>query len=335
VLNINKDERKVSLGIKQLEKDPWDNILERYPIDSRHKGVVRNLTNFGVFVELEPGIDGLIHISDLSWTDKVNHPSEIVNKGAEIEVVILSVDFENRRISLGHKQILDNPWDRFVDEIAQAPELEVTFVRHTDKGSYVKLSNGLEAFMPLKETDSPDTFKSDIKEGDALKVAVIDFDEQSKNIVVSQRELSRDRSEKTESKATQKSKAKKEKAAATASGGALTLGEMSGLADLKEKLSSKEEAAGKAKSKADKEEANAGDKAESEDKAKAASDDETGTADADEEAKEAKAKAPKSGKASAKKAGTKADADAGVEAVSDDSDADEAADTGDDEEEAK
>jgi small subunit ribosomal protein S1 len=241
VLNINKDERKVSLGIKQLEKDPWDNILERYPIDSRHKGVVRNLTNFGVFVELEPGIDGLIHISDLSWTDKVNHPSEIVNKGDEIDVAILSVDFENRRISLGHKQILENPWDKFVEVYASATELDATFVRHTDKGAYVRVPLGLEAFMPIKEVENPDSFKGDIKEGDALKVAVIDFDEQSRNIVVSQKELTRDKSEKTESKAAKKSKAKKEKSVST--GAALTLGEMSGLADLKEKLSEQEAAA--------------------------------------------------------------------------------------------
>jgi small subunit ribosomal protein S1 len=288
VLNINKDERKVSLGIKQLEKDPWDNILERYPIDSRHKGVVRNLTNFGVFVELEPGIDGLIHISDLSWTDKVNHPSEIVNKGDEIDVAILSVDFENRRISLGHKQILENPWDKFVEEYASATELDATFVRHTDKGAYVRVPLGLEAFMPIKEVENPDSFKGDIKEGDALKVAVIDFDEQSRNIVVSQKELTRDKSEKTESKAAKKSKAKKEKSVST--GAALTLGEMSGLADLKEKLSEQEAAA---EAKADK-------------AAKAAA----------AEAKEEKPKAAKAAKdAEAEKAETKEDtsADAGAD----------------------
>ena len=294
VLNINKDERKVSLGIKQLEKDPWDNILERYPIDSRHKGVVRNLTNFGVFVELEPGIDGLIHISDLSWTDKVNHPSEIVNKGDEIEVVILSVDFENRRISLGHKQILENPWDKFVDEYASATELDATFVRHTDKGAYVRVPLGLEAFMPIKETENPDSFKGDIKEGDALKVAVIDFDEQSRNIVVSQKELTRDKSEKTESKAAKKSKAKKEKAVST--GTVLTLGEMSGLADLKEKLSEQEAAA----------EAKAGKEARAD-------------ADADADAKEEKSKASKPAKES-KAEKTDAKADTATDAVTEDSD---------------
>jgi small subunit ribosomal protein S1 len=298
VLNINKDERKVSLGIKQLEKDPWDNILERYPIDSRHKGVVRNLTNFGVFVELEPGIDGLIHISDLSWTDKVNHPSEIVNKGDEIEVIILSVDFENRRISLGHKQILENPWDQFVDQYASATELDATFVRHTDKGSYVRVPLGLEAFMPIKETENPDSFKGDIKEGDALKVAVIDFDEQSRNIVVSQKELTRDKSEKTESKAAKKSKAKKEKVVST--GAALTLGEMSGLADLKEKLSEQEAAA----------EAKAGKEA------KAAA-----KADAKEE-KEEKEEKPKASKPAKEPKAEKSDAEADTadEAVTEDSD---------------
>ncbi|HKI46847.1 MAG TPA: 30S ribosomal protein S1, partial [Balneolales bacterium] len=124
VLNVNKDEHKISLGIKQLEKDPWENLLDRYPIGSRHEGTVRNLTNFGVFVELEPGIDGLIHISDLSWTDKINHPSEVVNKGDKIEVVIMSVDFDNRRITLGHKQIESNPWEKIAEKYSPGTEFE-------------------------------------------------------------------------------------------------------------------------------------------------------------------------------------------------------------------
>ncbi|MCA1800824.1 MAG: 30S ribosomal protein S1 [Rhodothermaceae bacterium] len=317
VLNINKDERKVSLGIKQLEKDPWDNILERYPIDSRHKGVVRNLTNFGVFVELEPGIDGLIHISDLSWTDKVNHPSEIVNKGDEIEVIILSVDFENRRISLGHKQILENPWDQFVDQYASATELDATFVRHTDKGAYVRVPLGLEAFMPIKEAENPDSFKGDIKEGDALKVAVIDFDEQSRNIVVSQKELNRDKSEKTESKAAKKSKAKKEKVVST--GAALTLGEMSGLADLKEKLSEQEAAA---EAKAGKEA-----KAEAEGDAK----EEKG----EKEEKEEKEEKPKASKPAKESKAEKKDAAEKTDAKADTADEAETEDSDDADEETK
>src|SRR5699024_1689030 len=116
VLNVNQDEKKISLGVKQLEKDPWEDIDKRYPVGSKHTGTVRNLTNFGVFVELEPGIDGLIHISDLSWTKKIDHPAEVIDKGQEIEIAILAIDFDNRRITLGHKQIERNPWEAFHEE---------------------------------------------------------------------------------------------------------------------------------------------------------------------------------------------------------------------------
>jgi small subunit ribosomal protein S1 len=200
VLNVNKDEKKISLGVKQLEKDPWENLLDRYPINSRHTGTVRNLTNFGVFVELEPGIDGLVHISDLSWTEKINHPSEVVNKGEEIEVVILSVDFDNRRITLGHKQIEENPWEKYAVEYAEGNEVEATVERFTDKGLFAKLPLGVEAFLPVEN--------------------------------VKQKKKKHTAPKKKSSKKSKKSKK------AT---GALTLGEMSGLEDLKRKLEEKED----------------------------------------------------------------------------------------------
>ncbi len=230
VLNINKDERKVSLGVKQLQSDPWEDLLERYPVGSKHKGVVRNLTNFGVFVELEPGIDGLVHISDMSWTDKVNHPSEVVNKGDELEVVILSVDFDNRRISLGHKQVQDNPWEKYAVEYTVGNETDAVVSRVTDRGVFAKLPLGVEAFMPAREAEHGDNLAESYKEDDELKVVVTEFDENSKSVIVSQNKIGKmDKKKEAAAK-------KKEQQAASATSGALTLGEMSGLQDLKEKL---------------------------------------------------------------------------------------------------
>ena len=234
VLNINKDERKVSLGVKQLQSDPWEDLLERYPVGSKHKGVVRNLTNFGVFVELEPGIDGLVHISDMSWTDKVNHPSEVVNKGDELEVVILSVDFDNRRISLGHKQVQDNPWEKYAVEYSVGNETDAVVSRVTDRGVFAKLPLGVEVFMPAREAEHGDNLAESYKEGDELKVVVAEFDENSKSIIVSQIKIGKmDKKKEAAAK-------KKEQKAASSTSGALTLGEMSGLQDLKEKLQKKE-----------------------------------------------------------------------------------------------
>ncbi len=228
VLNINKGDKKVSLGVKQLENDPWKAILERYAIGSRHKGVVRNLTNFGVFIELEPGIDGLVHISDLSWQDKLTHPNEVVNKGDVLDVVILSIDFENRRISLGHKQTQENPWEKFATEFAPGTKTETaTVAKVTDKGVSVKLAPGLEAFMPAKEALFGDAVSANYKEGQVVNVAVIDFDEQNHNVTVSEKAFLDE-----DLKKVKKSKGKK----AEVVDGAPTLGEMSGLADLRAKL---------------------------------------------------------------------------------------------------
>jgi len=285
ILNINKNERKVSLGVKQLENDPWQDITERYPINSRHHGVVRNLTNFGVFVELEPGIDGLVHISDLSWTDKVNHPSEIVSKGDKIEVSILSVDFDNRRISLGHKQITDNPWQKFAAEYNLGSEVEGTVARHTEKGAFVKLPHGLEGFLPVNEVDEQKEFKNNFKTDTEVKLSIVEFDEQSRHIKLSEKDATRKSAEK-ELKKLQKKKEEGDQPT-----GALTLGEMSGLSDLKKKMD--DEAAPAKKKKADAPKTTAK-KADKEEKAEA-------KAESDEE-KPAKAK-------SEKKADAKAEAD--------------------------
>lgn len=228
VLNINKTDKKVSLGVKQLENDPWKDIAARYPSGSKHKGVVRNLTNFGVFIELEPGIDGLVHISDLSWTDKVAHPNEVVAKGDELDVVILSIDYENRRISLGHKQTLSNPWETYSVEYAPGTKLENGVVaKATEKGVFIKLPLGAEAFLPAKEALFGDAVVANYKDGQVVNVTVIEFDETNKSILVSEKAYLEGDDRKVK-----KAKPKKGEPAE----GAPTLGEMSGLADLKAKL---------------------------------------------------------------------------------------------------
>ena len=228
VLNINKTDKKVSLGVKQLENDRWKDIAARYPSGSQHKGVVRNLTNFGVFIELEPGIDGLVHISDLSWTDKVTHPNEVVAKGDELDVVILSIDYENRRISLGHKQTLSNPWETYSVEYAPGTKLENGVVaKATEKGVFIKLPLGAEAFLPAKEALFGDAVLANYKDGQVVNVTVIEFDETNKSILVSEKAYLDGDDRKVK-----KAKPKKGEPAE----GAPTLGEMSGLADLKAKL---------------------------------------------------------------------------------------------------
>jgi small subunit ribosomal protein S1 len=187
ILSLDKDAKKLSLGIKQLEPDPWLTLMQKYPEGSRHKGIVRNLTNFGVFVELEQGVDGLVHISDLSWTKKVRHPGEIVKKGDELEVVILGVDVSQRRISLGHKQIEENPWDKFGDQYRVGTEVEGKIVRIIEKGVIVELPLGVDGFVPVSQLATtqvkniPDKFKV----GDSLPLKVVEFDKDTKKIVLS------------------------------------------------------------------------------------------------------------------------------------------------------
>ncbi|HET6273454.1 MAG TPA: 30S ribosomal protein S1 [Bacteroidota bacterium] len=198
ILSLDKESKKTSLGIKQLEPDPWMNLMQKYPVGSRHKGVVRNLTNFGVFVELEQGVDGLVHISDLSWTKKIRHPGEIVKKGDQIEVVILSVDVDQRRISLGHKQIDDNPWDKFGESYRVGTEIQGKIVRIIEKGVIVELPLGVDGFVPVSQlaTTQVKNIAEKFKVEDVLPLKVVEFDKDSKKIVLSVAEYMKDKESK-------------------------------------------------------------------------------------------------------------------------------------------
>ncbi len=195
VLNIDKENKKLALGMKQLEPDPWEDLMAKYPVDSQHRGIVRNLTNFGVFVELEPGVDGLVHISDLSWTKKIRHPGEFVKKGDELDVLVLGIDPEQRRIALGHKQINDNPWDYFEDKYKIGAETEAAIVRMIEKGVIVELPDGVDGFVPVSQLSfAPVRNITDyFKIGDVLPLKVVEFDKESKKIVLSVVEYLRER----------------------------------------------------------------------------------------------------------------------------------------------
>ncbi|MFY8000264.1 MAG: 30S ribosomal protein S1 [Candidatus Kapaibacteriota bacterium] len=187
VLNIDRDGKKLSLGMKQLTPDPWQQLLQKYPVASAHRGAVRNITNFGVFVELEPGVDGLVHISDLSWTKKIRHPGEFVKKGEEIDVVILGIDLDQRRISLGHKQVRDNPWDVFSEDYRVGIQTQGRIVRIIEKGVIVELPQGVDGFVPTSQLsfapvkNIADFFRVD----ESLPLRVIEFDKDAKKIVLS------------------------------------------------------------------------------------------------------------------------------------------------------
>ncbi|MFA6541984.1 MAG: 30S ribosomal protein S1 [Bacteroidota bacterium] len=187
ILSLDVSGKKISLGMKQLEPDPWNTILGKYPIGSQHKGTVRNLTNFGVFVELEQGIDGLIHISDLSWTKKIRHPGEVVKKGESIDVVILGIDVDQRRISLGHKQLNNNPWDAFSNAYKVGTPIEGKVVRIIEKGVIVELPLGVDGFVPLSQLSQTPikNLAEAFQVGDDLPMTVIEFDGESKKIVLS------------------------------------------------------------------------------------------------------------------------------------------------------
>ena len=187
ILNIEPEEKKISLGLKQLEPDPWEKIDAKFPEGSKHKGIVRNLTQFGAFVELEEGIDGLVHISDLSWTKKIRHPSEVVKKGDEIEVVVLGINREERRIALGHKQVDENPWNVFEDQYKVDTETEGVVSRIIDKGVIVTLPLGVDGFIPMNHLGHPGLKKAAdyFKPGDQVPAKVIEFDKDNKKIVLS------------------------------------------------------------------------------------------------------------------------------------------------------
>jgi small subunit ribosomal protein S1 len=187
ILSIDKNEKKISLGMKQLEPDPWVDLLKKYPVGSKHTGIVRNITNFGVFIELEQGVDGLVHISDLSWTKKIRHPGEIVKKTDNLEVIILGIDMEQRRISLGHKQVNDNPWDGFAENYKVGIETEGKIVRQIEKGLIVELPLGVDGFVPASQLSQIQikNVNESFKVGESLPLKVIEFDKESKRIVLS------------------------------------------------------------------------------------------------------------------------------------------------------
>lgn len=197
ILSLDKDDKKISLGIKQLEPDPWQTLMQKYPIGSKHTGVARNLTNFGVFVELEPGVDGLVHISDLSWTKKIRHPGEVVKKGESIDVTVLSVDVDQRKISLGHKQIIDNPWDTFEKNYSVGTITEGKVVRIIEKGLIAELPEKVDGFVPVSQltTSKIKNIANHFPIDDVIPLKVLEFDKENKKIVLSSITALKDKTE--------------------------------------------------------------------------------------------------------------------------------------------
>ena len=240
VLTLDRDERKMSLGIKQLKQDPWQDIEVKYPVGSKHTAKVRNFTNFGVFVEIEEGVDGLIHISDLSWTKKVKHPSEFTQIGADIEVVVLEIDKENRRLSLGHKQLEENPWDVFETVFTVGSVHAGTIIEMLDKGAVIQLPYGVEGFATPKHLVKEDGSQAKVEE--KLDFKVIEFNKDSKRIILSHSRIFEDeaKAEKAEARKAKRAPRKEEAAPAlTTQVEKTTLGDIEALAALKEKLSGK------------------------------------------------------------------------------------------------
>ena len=235
ILTLDRDERKMSLGIKQLKEDPWEAIEVKYPVGSKHTARVRNFTNFGVFVELEEGVDGLIHISDLSWTKKVKHPSEFTQVGAEIDVIVLDIDKENRRLSLGHKQLEDNPWDVFEEQYTVGSIHEGKITELLEKGAVVSLAENVEGFATPKHLQKEDG--SQAQAGEVLPFKVIEFNKDSKRIILSHSRTFEDPQREEKKAAAKKARAPKadtpkiENVAAST-----TLGDIDVLAQLKAQM---------------------------------------------------------------------------------------------------
>ena len=205
ILTLNRDERKMSLGIKQLNQDPWQQVAQKFPVGSKHSATVRNFTNFGIFVEMEEGIDGLIHISDLSWSKKIKHPSEFAKLGDKIDVIVLEIDVDNRKLSLGHKQLEENPWDVFETMFAVDSVHQGTIIDLQDKGAIISMTYGVEAFAPKAQLVKEDG--SMAKADEALDFKVIEFSKEAKKIVVSHTRVYKEASAE-ETKATAAAKAK-------------------------------------------------------------------------------------------------------------------------------
>lgn len=244
VVTLDKEERKMSLSIKQLTDDPWGAIEEKFPIESRHKGIVKNITPYGVFVELETGIGGMIHISDLSWTKRYNHPSEFTKVSDEIEVSILSIDKDNRKLSLGHKQLEDDPWNTFESVFPIGSQHEGTVIRKDEKGAVVQLQYGLEAFAPARHLRKED--ETTVSVDETLPFVIIEFDRNDKRIMVSHSkvwEQTRADEREAEHKAAQTDVENTKKAVKNIQSKVekATLGDLGALADLKNKLKNEEE----------------------------------------------------------------------------------------------
>lgn len=243
VLMLDREDRKMSLGLKQLKPDPWETIEQRFPVGSNHEARVRNFTNYGVFVELDEGIDGLIHISDLSWTRKVKHPNEFVKVGQMIEVQVLEIDKENRRLSLGHKQVTENPWDEFAKEFTIGSIHEGTVVRMNEKGATIALPYGVEAFATPKHLVKEDG--SSVSVDEKLPFKILDFNPDMQRIIVSHSRIHEDaeRAERRQAATEERNQQVRDAAAVAATQQSVeraTLGDLDELAALKERLQSEE-----------------------------------------------------------------------------------------------
>ncbi len=230
ILSLDRETRKMSLGIKQLTTDPWTDITSKYPVGSKHKGTVRNFTNFGVFVELEEGIDGLVYISDLSWTKKIKHPSEMLAIGYSIEVIVLELDVEGRKLSLGHKQTKDNPWDKYQKDFGLDTVHKAALTEIVDKGATISFNEDIVAFVPARHMEKQDGSK--LVKGEEAEFKIIEFNKDFKRVVASHTALFREQERENIKKASRK--------VAASNSEKTTLGDLDALADLKEKMNNEE-----------------------------------------------------------------------------------------------
>ena len=229
VLTLDRDSRKMSLGIKQMTQDPWTDITEKYPLKSKHKGIVRNFTNFGVFIELEEGIDGLVYISDLSWTKKIKHPSEILSLGDSIDVIVLELDVAGRKLSLGHKQTMDNPWNKYEKEFALGTIHKASLSEIVDKGATISFNDDIIAFVPSRYLEKEDG--SILVKGEEANFKIIEFNKEFKRVVASHTSVFKQQERLNLAKAAKKVKA--------SNNDKTTLGDLDALADLKQKMDDK------------------------------------------------------------------------------------------------
>ena len=229
ILSLDRESRKMSLGIKQITPDPWTDITSKYPLGSKHSGLVRNFTNFGVFIELEEGIDGLVYISDLSWTKKVKHPSEVLTLGEKIDVIVLELDVEGRKLSLGHKHTKENPWDKYEKDFALNSIHEGEIFEVLDKGSTIQFNEDITAFIPHRHMEKEDGSK--LKKGEKVKIKIIEFNKDFKRVVASHTAIFRDQEFKNAKKSA--------KSSASTNSEKATLGDLDALANLKDKMDDK------------------------------------------------------------------------------------------------